>query len=63
LPVLRPEEVFADDQVVHAGIVVDVDDPLVRCPEVVDADLESVCRPSAGDLYRGMLKPPETLST
>ncbi|MET0578478.1 MAG: CoA transferase, partial [Ilumatobacteraceae bacterium] len=29
LPVLRPEEVFADDQVVHAGIVVDVDDPVV----------------------------------
>ena len=26
---LRPEEVFADDQVVHAGIVVDVDDPVV----------------------------------
>ena len=29
LPVLRPEEVFADDQVVHADIVVDVDDPVV----------------------------------
>ena len=29
LPVLRPEEVFADDQVVHAGVVVDVDDPVV----------------------------------
>ena len=29
LPVLRPEEVFADDQVLHAGIVVDVDDPVV----------------------------------
>ncbi len=27
LPVLRPEEVFDDDQVVHAGIAVDVDDP------------------------------------
>jgi crotonobetainyl-CoA:carnitine CoA-transferase CaiB-like acyl-CoA transferase len=29
LPVLRPEEVFTDDQVVHADIVVDVDDPVV----------------------------------
>jgi crotonobetainyl-CoA:carnitine CoA-transferase CaiB-like acyl-CoA transferase len=27
LPVLRPEEVFADEQVVYAGVVVDVDDP------------------------------------
>ncbi len=27
LPVLRPEEIFTDDQVVHAGVVVDVDDP------------------------------------
>ncbi len=29
LPVLRPEEVFADDQVVHAKVVIDVDDPVV----------------------------------
>ena len=29
LPVLRPEEIFGDDQVVHAGVVVDVDDPVV----------------------------------
>ena len=29
LPVLRPEEVFADDQVEHAKVVVDVDDPVV----------------------------------
>jgi crotonobetainyl-CoA:carnitine CoA-transferase CaiB-like acyl-CoA transferase len=27
LPVLRPEEVFADDQVRHAGVAVDVPDP------------------------------------
>jgi crotonobetainyl-CoA:carnitine CoA-transferase CaiB-like acyl-CoA transferase len=27
LPVLRPEEVFSDDQVVHSGVVVDVEDP------------------------------------
>ena len=27
LPVLHPEEIFADEQVVHAGVVVDLPDP------------------------------------